>query len=158
MCAAGRRGSHSRGPPGGLARVLSGRGVTSPSAWSSPPAGSRRAGLGCPPACPAEPAVALRPQGDASSAQVSWPRHAAASGRGRGGEQHLLGHLRLSGKSGIAPPASQGPKDEDGSQGQGGSLSFLTVKWGQNPFYLALSGDDTWFPLPSWNLLCFPCR
>lgn len=113
LCA--RRGAgrtHSRGPPGGLARVLSGRGVTSPA----------RGSLLCRfPAVPVFSLVRLpallsplspsAPKATPAPPRPSRPRHAAAKGRGRGGERGpplpIPSPFR---KVHIAPPASQGQR------------------------------------------------
>lgn len=115
LCARrGAGGSHSRGPPGGLARVLSGRGVTSPARGPLLPPVPGRAGLACPPACPAEPAVALRPQGDASSAQAlpAPPRCGQGAGKGRG-ERTPPPNTFAFPESPYRSPSFPGPKDEE---------------------------------------------
>lgn len=135
LCARqGAGGSHSRGPPGGLARVLSGRAGVHPSAWSSllPPVPGRARSSGV--RLPRRTLSPSAPKAAASSAQAlpAPPRCNQGAGKGRG-EGPPSQYLRLSGKSICPQPRTKGRRAGSLRVKEAASVS-LTVKWGQTHF------------------------
>lgn len=135
LCARRGAGDLTHGGPPVRARGLSGRGVTPqrvvPSSCRFP---AVQVSGGHPPACPAEPAVALRPQGDASSAQALPAPPRCGQGGGVGGERGPPPkYLRLSGKSISSPqlPRTKGRRAGSLRVKEAASRFSLTVKWGQ---------------------------